>query len=209
MWKARVLAKSPRFYQTCFFYGHPAFFSNTTRYYGAGPYPSPSPSGPLRWEIAADGGDFVGDLVQLGRWYSCAFVGWRDGSGTHHRFYYDLPNTAKLIVDDQDGGYFSSVDSNAEICFGDAPWDHVRSGPNSKEQLRGRLRGLKIFTARLSEVDLLDEASSDALASSLGRSAIWYHNSNPRPDDLLDKSGRGNHFSWYNSSTRASLYVQP
>ena len=214
VWQAWVLQKSPTWYQTCWFYGARNFWSNTDKYYGCCPYPypSPPPSGPVRWEIASNGGDWCGDLIEAGRWYTCAFTCWKDASGTHHRFYYDVPNTGKLVSDDQGTGYFSSVPSDEEICWGDAQWDHVRADPpelGGKEELKGRMRRFKIITARLSVSDLMLEAQSDTLATSAARSNIWYLNANPTPDDIQDKSGKDNHFTWYDPAHKAGLWTSP
>ena len=68
------------------------------------------------------------------------------------------------------------------------------------------MRGFKIIAATLSEGELLQEATSDELVTTAARNHVWYFNPNPRPDDLLDKSGRNNHFSWYDSRYTATLH---
>ncbi len=213
IWQAWVENKSPQFYQTCWFFG-PRDYLNGGQgyYYGCCPYPYipgglPDPNGTLRWEIAARADDIIGDAIEIGRWYTCGFTAWKDGSGSHHRFYFDLPNTAKLISKDLELSYFPTLMPDQEFCWGDAQWDHVRNG-SGKEQLRGRMRRFKIIQAQLSLSDLVQEAVSDEIVTSVANANIWYYNPNPRPDDLLDKSGRGNHFSWYDPSQTASLWTE-
>lgn len=207
LWQVWVENRNPAFYQTCWFLGNENFYANVDLYYGAGPYPDPSPSGPLKWEIAVEGGDFVGDLVQVGRWYQCAFIAWNDNGTKRHRFYYDIPNAGKLIARDNASVFNRPLSVGHEFCWGDAPWQHVRNYPNAKEQLKGRLRRLKIITAALSVADAMAEASADELVTAAGSSNVWYLNANPTPDDVRDKSGRGHDFFWFDSSARAGLHT--
>jgi hypothetical protein len=200
-------------YQTGFFHGIRGIFETATdRFYGAGPYPVFA-ANEMRWEIAINAYDFTGDLVQYNRWHRLAFVAWADASGKHHRFYYDLPDLSKVIASDLHPGYFPSNTSTQTLVFGDAPWDHntglLWGGGTGREQLKGLLRRIKVFTTRLSEADLTSEALADSLVTAAGNANIWYLNANPRPDDLTDKSGRGHHFKWLDESHPANLYVGP
>lgn len=188
-------------YQTVFFHGVQGdFLANTDRYYGAGPYPVSATE--TRWEIAANGNDFTGDIVQYDRWYQCAFIASAGAAGKQHRFYYDLPDTSKVIAVDLPAGYFAALAPTHSFTWGDAPWQAVTDGP-TKEQLSGILRRLKIFTAPLSVADATSEATSDAVVTASGAASLWYLNANPRPDDLGDRAGAGHDFEWYDPANRA------
>jgi hypothetical protein len=90
-------------YYTTFFWGNDGTFiwdgGNANTYYGAHPYPIPAPSGPGQWEISVNSNDYVtGSEVQWNRWYTQAFRAWRESpSITHHEFYWDLPDTSKVL----------------------------------------------------------------------------------------------------------------
>ncbi len=92
-------------YYTTFFWGNDGRFDWDTgpyrlnTYYGAHPYPVPSPDGPGQWEISVALDDFVtGSEVEWDRWYTQAFRAWRESASiTHHEFYWDLPDTSKVI----------------------------------------------------------------------------------------------------------------
>ena len=47
-----------------------------------------------RWELSTDGGDDLSnESVVFDRWHTQALRVWSDGSGKHHEFYWDLPDT--------------------------------------------------------------------------------------------------------------------
>ena len=193
-------------YQTFFFHGIEGDYSpNSDKFYGCAPYPLEQVE--MRWEIAANSQDFTGDLMTYDRWFNCAFVAWADDDGKHHRFYYDLPDTSKVVEVDLPPDYFSSLTSTHSFTWGDAPWDHVTFYGGKKEQYKGVLRRLKIFTTALSIEDATAEAQSDEVVSLAGAMSTWYLNANPRPDDLTDKSGNGNDFRWYEPENTASLWT--
>lgn len=193
-------------YQSVFFHGIEGdFFTNTDKFYGAGPYPAGNRE--MRWEIAANATDPTGDLVTVNRWYQCAFTASSDAAGNRsHLFYYDLPDTSKVISFPLPAPYFSALTATHSFTWGDAPWDHVTNG-GTKEQFKGIMRRLKIFTSALSVGDAASEAFSDAVVTGAGASNVWYLNANPRPNDILDKSGNGNHFSWFDTSRTAELWT--
>ncbi len=192
-------------YQTGFFHGIEGdYFANSDKFYGAGPYPLNFQS--MRWEIAANASDFTGDVVQYNRWYQCAFIAFEDAAGKHHRFYYDLPDTSKLISVDLPASYFASLAATQSFTWGDAPWDHVTTGL-TKEQFKGVMRRLKIFTAALPLVDATSEALADTVTSAAGAASLWYLNPSPTPNDIADKSGNGNDFRWFDPANRAGLWT--
>ncbi len=91
-------------YYTTFFWGNNGTFTwdggKANTYYGAHPYPVPPPGGAGQWEIAVNGHDHVtGTEVEWDRWYTQAFRAWRESTTvTHHEFYYDLPDTSKVLT---------------------------------------------------------------------------------------------------------------
>jgi hypothetical protein len=195
-------------YQTIFFHGVEGdFLAHNSQYYGCGPYPYKQME--MRWEIAAQSDDFVGDLMVYERWFNCACIAWSDSAGKHHRFYYDLPNAAKVIALDLPASYFTSLAETQSFTWGDAPWDHVTKSQSGggKEQFKGIMRRMKIFTTNLSLADASAEALVDDVTTSAGASNLWYLNANPKPDDIQDKSGQGHDFSWFDPSATASLWT--
>jgi hypothetical protein len=196
IWKVKPRQQSG--YYTTFFWGNdgPFWWDNGSpnSYYGAHPYPVPSPNGPQRWEIATDrGGDFVSnENVVFDRWYTQALRVWSDGSGKHHEFYWDLPNTSRVIKVDVSSSFANVNPPNPALTFGDAPWNP------SNEIMNGVIRGIQIYTTSLSLSDILSE-SSNALSTSAGTSRVWYLNPNPTPSDISDKSGAGHNPAWVGS----------
>ena len=210
VWRVNLRQQSG--YYTAFFWGNDGDFywdngaPNTT--YGAHPYPNAPPSGSThRWEIAVNGGDFVDSVngssttVAYGRWHVQALRVWADSAGKHHEFYWDLPDTSKLISRIEPPSYGNQAPPSPALTFGDAPWNP------SKELLSGVLRGIQIYSATLSLNDVLSEASSP-LSTSAGATNIWYLNINPTPSDIADKSGKGHHPVWVGPE-RPALWTGP
>jgi hypothetical protein len=210
IWRVNLRQQSG--YYTAFFWGNDGDFwwdngaPNTT--YGAHPYPDSPPSGSEhRWEIAVNGGDYVDSVngtstaVAYGRWHTQALRVWSDGSGKHHEFYWDLPDTSKVISRTESTSYANKAPPSPALTFGDAPWNP------SKELLSGILRGIQIYSSTLSVNDVLGEMNSP-LSTSAGSASIWYLNINPTPTDISDKSGKGHHPAWVGSE-RPSLWTGP
>ena len=205
----RVNLRQQTGYYTTFFWGPDGNFTGAN-YYGAHPYPdgsSPNTSNTHKWELSINGGDFVNDAngnsTQLGygTWKTQALRVLDNGSNKIHEFYWDLPDTTRVIRVTLDRSYGASPPSNSALNFGDAPW------AVGNERLSGLLRGIQLYSSALSVSDILTEASS-ALSTSAGSSSIWYLNMNPTPSDISDKSGKGHHPAWV-SSTRPSLWIGP
>ena len=171
------------------------FRGKANAYYGAHPYPGVHGNANTShdWEISIEQDDFVNGVVVPDRWYAQAFVAWgRAGARKHHMFYWDLPrvdagHTVSRTTDSRTWGDVNPP--SPALTFGDAPWQP------GNECLSGVLRGLQIYSVRLSEADILKEIAAP-LSSSVGSTNIWYLNLNPTPDDISDKSGRGHHPSW-------------
>ena len=205
----RVNLRQQTGYYTTFFWGPDGSFTGAN-YYGAHPYPdgaSASTSSAHKWELSINGGDFVvdanGNSTQLGYgvWKTQALRILDNGTNKIHEFYWDLPDTTKVIRVTLDRSYGASPPSNSALTFGDAPWNI------GNERLSGVLRGIQLYSSTLSVSDMLTEASTP-LSTSTGSSNIWYLNMNPTPSDISDKSGKGHNPAWV-SSARPPLWTGP
>jgi hypothetical protein len=192
-------------YYTMFFWGNDGQFwwdsGSPNSYYGAHPYPTSPPNGSSHaWELSVEGGDFVNGAVVYDRWYTQALRVWSDGSGKHHEFYWDLPNTdaSRRVSRTSSSGYANKTPPVPALTFGDAPWNP------GNEVWNGIMRGFQIYTANLSVADMLSEVNTP-YSSSAGASSIWYLNLNPTPSDIADKSGRGHNPQWVGGE-RPSLW---
>ncbi|HXF47574.1 MAG TPA: hypothetical protein VNK91_15795 [Burkholderiaceae bacterium] len=174
-------------------------------YYGVHPYPNPAPGGTNHdWELSVEREDFVNGKVVFDRWYTQALVVWADAQGNkHHEFYWDLPNTSPnhRVVRVSDPSWGTRLPPFPALTWGDAPW------APGEEVFHGVLRGIQIYSTKLSLADILTEARFP-LSTEAGAANIWYLNLDPRPDDIADKSGRGNHPSWVGDE-RPRLWTGP
>ena len=201
----RVNPRQQAGYYTTFFWGPDGAFTGAS-YYGAHPYPDSPTSTTHHWELSIDGKDFINDangnstLLGYGAWKTQALRVYDNGTNKVHEFYWDLPDTTRVIRVLLDRSYGSTAPSNPALNFGDAPWSR------GNERLSGILRGIQLYNSALSVADILSEASTP-LSTSAGSSAIWYLNMNPTPSDISDKSGKGHNPSWA-SSARPSLWSQ-
>jgi hypothetical protein len=196
-------------YYTTFFWGNDGTFTwsngGASTYYGAHPYPWPDdpPGGRThQWQIAADGFDILNGAVVYDRWHTQALRVWADAAGKHHEFYWDLPNTdATHRVSYVGHSSWNNVNPPAPaLTWGDAPW------APGQEVYSGVLRGIQIYAANLTLVDLLSEVASP-LSTAAGASSVWYLNLNPTPSDISDQSGRGHNPAWVGSA-RPALYAE-
>jgi Concanavalin A-like lectin/glucanases superfamily len=200
VWKVR-----PRHqlgYYTTFFWGNDGQFlwsdcsgyKCADTYYGAHPYPPGGSSGSThKWEIAARQGDYQSvEYVVYDRWYTQALRVWSDSAGKHHEFYWDLPNTSRVLRLDLPTSYGNKMPPSPALTFGDAPW------APSREIMKGVIRGIQVYSSALTLTEVLSELSAP-LSTSKGASSIWYMNLNPTPTDISDKSGRGHNPQWVGS----------
>jgi hypothetical protein len=186
-------------YYTTFFWGNNGTFTwdsgNGNTYYGAHPYPIPAPTGPGQWEISVYSNDYVtGTEVQWNRWYTQVFRAWRESSSvTHHEFYWDWPDTSKVISHTiVDPGWAARNPPSPVIVMGQTPDLNGASwgGYLGWEEFDGIISGIQIYSGLLSLSDIQNEIEAPKSSVS-GLSSIWYLNVNPRPGDVADKKGIG------------------
>jgi len=204
IWRVN-LRQQPGYYTT-FFWGPDGAFTGTS-YYGAHPYPDGEPK-PLsrnhKWELSIDGGDLVQDALghstQLGydTWRLQSLRVYDDGKHKVHEFFWDLPDTNKVIRAELPRTYGDVRPTNPALTFGDAPWN-LRN-----ERLGGILRGMQLYAEQLPLKDILAEINQP-LSTASGKAGVWYLNLDPTPDDISDKSGKGHHPAWV-SDARAELW---
>jgi hypothetical protein len=207
IWRIRPRQQSG--YYTTFFWGQADGAFIATAYYGAHPYPDNGleTGRTHKWKISISGVDLTGDANgnsrQLGYdpWRRQALRVFDDGTAKRHEFYWDLPDTSKVIRAAVDRSYGNSPPFTPALTFGDAPWN---VGGRAPERHPAR------------HPDLLRRASGgrhpgrDRLPPStgVGSNSIWYLNINPTPSDISDKSGRNHHPSWVGSGP-ATLWTGP
>lgn len=195
VWRVKLRQQSG--YYTTFFWGPDGAFTGDS-YYGAHPYPDGEPKEKSRahkWELSINGGDYVVDAggasTQLGydAWRTQAFRAFDDGQRKVHEFYWDLPDTSKVIRVTLDRNYGRNAPQNPALTFGDAPWSIGR------ERLSGVLRGIQLYGDALATRDIVREAEAPR-STTAGSATMWYLNLDPVPGDISDKSGKGHHPSW-------------
>ncbi len=203
----RIRPRRQAGYYTTFFRGPDGPFTGES-YYGCHPYPSvdPKPSCRIhRWELSLDRDDIVDDAngwatsVEYGVWKQQALRVSASADGKIHEFFWDLPDTTKVIRRVLPAAYGEGEPENPALCFGDAPW------AIGGERLSGVLRGIQVYSTALALPDLLREAYSPQ-STAQGAAGIWYLNLDPVPGDISDHSGRGHHPAW-TSSARAKLWT--
>jgi len=186
-------------YYTTFFWGNNGDFiwdgGDANTYYGAHPYPIPAPTGPGQWEISVFSNDYVtGSEVDWNRWHTQAFRAWRESpSVTHHEFYYDLPDTSKVISHTvSNSGWADRNPPSPAIVMGQAPNLNGQSwgGYPGWEEFNGVIRGIQIYSGLLTVAEIQSEIAAP-MSTQAGQNLIWYLNRNPRPSDVADKKGVG------------------
>ena len=193
----RVYPRQQAGYYTSFFHANNSSnFNNQYQYYGFHPYPYPTyppPPGTTavqEWEISVDGGaDITGDPVVFNRWYLQVAVVYKDGSGTHHTYYWDWPDTTHQIH--WDGSLYAAA-PNPAIMVGDNPWNP------GEEVYDGVMRGFQFYDAALTPGQIAQEIAAPGSVRQ-----PWYLNLNPTPGDISDKSGSGHHPSWVGTARPA------
>lgn len=204
----RIRPRQQAGYYTTFFWANDGAFDwggvyGSDTFYGAHPYPAGSPTATThKWEIAAMARDYLSaEDVVYDTWYTQALRVWSDGAGKHHEFYWDLPNTSRVIRVDLPADYGNINPPKPALTWGDAPW------APSEEVMNGVIRGIQIYSATLSVADVLAEISAPR-STNLGTANMWYLNLNPTPTDISDHSGAGHHPEWVGNE-RPKLWTGP
>lgn len=164
------------------------------------------PNGTSPGDYLATAGASAGVLLVPDRWYTQVRRVRLMTSGPHngeyeHRFIPDLEGdpTFEIVV------YVTSIGSggaNPANYFGVSDWSTNGSG-GSEETLAGKLRGIQMYDAYLSDADMALEAAnqySNTPVTSAGLANVWYMNQDPTVSDVTDKSGAGHDPSWGNSN---------
>jgi hypothetical protein len=214
--RKKALPPNPTGYFTTFFWGNDGTFTwdggNANTYYGAHPYPVPASDGPGQWSIAVESNNFVtGSEVQWNHWYTQVFRAWRESpSITHHEFYWDWPDTSKMIAHTvNDPAWAQQNPPTPALMIGQAPnlngasWGWYPGW----EEFNGVIRGIQIYAGLLSLADIQAELNAPG-SSPAGQHFMWYLNMNPTPTNISDTSGKGHDPSW-SGGGRPSLYVGP
>lgn len=171
-------------------------------YYGAHPYPRGGlGTGTVHdWEIAIEQIDPVNGLVVKDQWYTQVFVAYGDGTGKHHTFYWNWPNTdASSIVTYTAPTSYGNVNPPVPaLTWGDAPWQP------GEEVWNGVLRGFQFYDVVLSPAEIAAEIANPGSVRT-----PWYLNLDPTPADITDKSksGNGHHPEWVGTE-RPSLWTE-
>jgi uncharacterized protein YjdB len=190
----RVYTRQQQSYYTAFFWGNKGAFYSSHTYYGFHPYPDWKTTHQHFWEIAAPpGGDFVSPAhVVYDQWYVQVAVCRKSGSQTIIEFYWDWPDTTKMVR------HTSEQYDNPPVpvvVIGDAPWNP------GNEVWNGILRGFQFYDAALERSEIEQEIATPGTVMT-----PWYMNLNPTPKDISDKSGNGHHPEWVGSE-RPSLWM--
>ncbi len=190
----RAYPRQQESYYTAFFWGNNGAFYGTNTYYGFHPYPDWNTDYQHFWEIAAPPGrDFVSSThVVYDHWYTQVAVCDKSGSTTVHEFYWDWPDTTKVV---RHTGAEYSDPPRPGLVVGDAPWNQ------GHEVWDGILRGFQFYDAALTRTEIAREVVSPGSART-----PWYLSVNPTPSDILDKSGNEHHPVWVGDE-RPSLWT--
>lgn len=202
----RVNPRKQAGYYTTFFWGPEGEF-NGKGYYGAHPYPAGEPKDESlnhNWELSISGHDYIDDEnkhatgVEYGRWHTQALRVWDNGMKKVHEFYWDLPDTTKVIRVELDQDYGPNTGFNS-LSFGNSQFSPI------SEHCNCTLNGVQTYAASLSPTEIISEIQSP-LSTPAGKEGVWYLNISPTPDDISDKSGKGHHPEWAKPE-RAKLWL--
>ena len=101
----------------------------------------------------------------LGRWYRMAYRRRRRGANDHEQFFYfDLPDTGKVISKDDTDGL--TYNTGTDLVFGYAPWV-------VNEGITGRMRCLKAFSSVLTPEQLVLESAYADVADHSLQDSLW------------------------------------
>lgn len=128
-------------------------------------------------------------------------------SGPHtgeyeHRFIPDFENNPSFEIIQYVSFIGAPAGGNPASYFGVSDWSTNGSG-GSEETLAGKLRGIQMYDAYLSDADAAVEAAnqfSNTPQTAAGLANVWYMNQDPTVADVTDKSGAGHNPSWTGSN---------
>lgn len=137
--------------------------------------------------LSCAGTDFISaDAIVLGRWYRQALRRRELSTGTVYDYFYDLPDTSKVITTTTGTGDAMTVGTGHQLRFGDVTWAIA-------EGLDGRLDQLKIWEEFLDVPTIVAESRVTWPLEGKHRSKLWACVPDVRRDFMRDVSGRGNH----------------
>lgn len=169
------------------------------------------------WEIAGTGAanDWLapalvnpGYTVVKSKWYKqvrrCHLATTGTCTGLYeHLFIPDYINNPTQIITHCIAS-ITGAGATPAFYFGSSDWQANACGANcNDETVGGKLRGIQLFNAALSDADIATEVtneSSNTPLTSAGQSAVWYINHNPIPSDIADKSTAGHTPTWANAN---------
>ena len=157
--------------------------------------------------------DLENNLVEYDRWHYQAFTvsvtGTSPNRAVTYTFWTDLTGGAisdpdKIVVSETEDGTPLTAPSAPDLYWGAAPWQVNLS---ANEKLNGILRNVKIWDGVKTESYLNTNAGADIQLTKGGDADLWYHNPNPTPSDILDKSGATAHDPvWVDVNFKPTLY---
>lgn len=133
-----------------------------------------------------DGVDTGTFVPSVGTWYAQAFRRFLDGATFRNRVYFNLPSTTAFADNDTASTLTITLGATHSMEFLTNPW------AGTGEWLNGRIAGIKIFEANLTEAQIIQEATRPELVN-LGLTP-WALIPCPTAGDLTDHSGNGRDF---------------
>lgn len=153
------------------------------------------------------------DIIDYDRWHAQAFTAVRTdlGGGVFEvtlTFWSDLPSVVDkdviIVTRTQDLGN-KPIPVSLDLYFADAPW---AASVSHHETLNGIFRNLKIWDGTKTEAFLTGAAFEDTQLLKTGDDELWYHNPNPTPSDISDKSGAtANDPDWVDGTKLPTLWT--
>lgn len=131
-----------------------------------------------------------------------------NGSDIRHRYYVDLSDTSKVIVQDYPSATISgAAPGSPALWFGSSDW--TTSGNTNSEAACGDFNGFQFYTdgsISAATLQTLATYTNDAqVIAGVASGSLFYCNMNPSHTDVSDKSGNGRNPSWANAIRPATL----
>jgi hypothetical protein len=195
-------------YHTTFFWGNnsgSAWPVNNEQFYGFHPYPDNGVDGTNHnWEVSANFNDYITDdngnntAVVKGVWYTQAAKITKSGSTITIKFWWNLPDTSKVITISFTDNY--NTNTSPALIIGGAPWDP------GLENLGGAFRRFKSFNTSLIDANIFSEAADmSRLVTAAGLTDIWFFKNNWASNtDLGCNAGTGRTLVWNDTANKAT-----